>query len=272
MKARNATSAFTLMELLVVIGIIIILASIMVPAVNALTKGSAQKQAVNTISVYLAAARTQAIAEGRQVGVVFFEDPQNTNQTAMQICAETASKFGGASNAIEFTTFSGTDTKIQYLPRGVRVATLSGGAAISISENATGAQTRAIIFDPQGQLVLRNGLSVAAYAGAATYAAGDVVTDGTDTYMSLQSGNTGNALSVAEFWRKVPWHFDTDYSSATTGPDYGFPAYGFSSPGVFVFDNTEFTANTSTPADRFTWLRNHADVVLINLNTGAVIR
>lgn len=268
MACKKESSAFTLVELLVVIGIIALLAGIMIPVVSTLTKGNSQKQAVNTISAYISAARTRAIAEGRQVGVVFFEDLQNANQTAIQICVERNTKL--TSGGVEFTSFDAADTRIEYLPRGIRVATLNDGASVGWANNTSPSnKTRVIIFDAQGQLVLRNGLCVEEYA-AGTYRAGTILRatgdSPKDIYLSLQDNNA-SALTNTAYWRIVPWHFDADYTDELR------QSYGTSAPGIFVFDYNEFNnSGASNDTDRATWLQQNADILVINANTGAVIR
>jgi prepilin-type N-terminal cleavage/methylation domain-containing protein len=67
--------AFTLLELLVVIGIISILLVAVVPAVNSLSKSSGRKSAVKMLLGGLEQARFQAIKDGRAAYVVFAAQP-----------------------------------------------------------------------------------------------------------------------------------------------------------------------------------------------------
>ena len=70
MKAWHPKSerreAFTLLELLIVIGIIVVLAAITVPAIKGLTKSNDNGQSVNLVRAMLSSAR--AIAVSQQVG------------------------------------------------------------------------------------------------------------------------------------------------------------------------------------------------------------
>jgi prepilin-type N-terminal cleavage/methylation domain-containing protein len=111
-KTTRRPRAFTLIELLVVIVVMVILMAITMPAIKSLTRNNNQKQAVNQITAMLANARSNAIATGRQTGVVFYEEtaanvsPANPNQTAAQMITEDpnqaqyASQLGTSSNTI----------------------------------------------------------------------------------------------------------------------------------------------------------------------------
>lgn len=231
--------AFTLVELLTVIGIIVILASIMVPVVNTLTKGNSQKQAVNVISTYLSAARAIAMSEGRHVGVVFYEDSSDTNQTAMQLVGETS--YSASTYVMSFDALK--DKFPQFLPRGVKVGTLDDSATSTFRSDmdvsgTPNTSSRIILFDGNGQLTLTNGL---AYA----------------------TSSTTTTLAQRQSWQL----------NATSGN----LANGVSSPGVVIYDANELKAyddsqETHDSATRAAWIKAHADVLVINANTGMVIR
>ena len=76
---------FTLAELLVVSMIIVLMLSLVAPAVTGMLRGNAQSQALNLIRAQLATARSVAISQHRQAGLVFFADDSNKDLTAMQI-------------------------------------------------------------------------------------------------------------------------------------------------------------------------------------------
>src|ERR1700693_2696656 len=67
----SAHRGFTLLELLVVIGIISILLVAIVPAVNSLSKSSGRKAAVNNLLGAIEQARVQAIKDGQAAYLVF---------------------------------------------------------------------------------------------------------------------------------------------------------------------------------------------------------
>lgn len=75
---------FTLIEILVVLGIVTLVAALGVPVYNALSGTRSIEAAQNQVSAYLGQARTIAINEGKSAGVLFYVDPA-TERTAMAI-------------------------------------------------------------------------------------------------------------------------------------------------------------------------------------------
>src|SRR4051794_11708857 len=93
-RTRERRAAFTMIELLVVMAVIIILGAIAVPAAAAMGKDNSRAQARNQIRAVLAQARGLAIARHVQAGVVIFREtpkysmPVHGDQMAMQIFVE----------------------------------------------------------------------------------------------------------------------------------------------------------------------------------------
>jgi type II secretory pathway pseudopilin PulG len=71
---RRATRGFTLTELLVVIGIIILVTLLAIPAFRAMTGNRSTEAAQNQISGYLTRARTEALGLEEPRGVLFYRD------------------------------------------------------------------------------------------------------------------------------------------------------------------------------------------------------
>src|SRR3954471_1523199 len=69
--AKQASLAFTLLELLVVIGILTILLVAIVPAVNSLSKSSGRKAAVSNLLGVLEQARALAVKDSHATYIVF---------------------------------------------------------------------------------------------------------------------------------------------------------------------------------------------------------
>jgi prepilin-type N-terminal cleavage/methylation domain-containing protein len=241
--------AFTLIELLVVIAVMIILMAAMLPAIKSMTRNNNQKQAVNQITIMLAQARSVAISQRRQTGVVFFEEtaanasPYTPSQTAAQIFIEdpdqTTTKYPTPRDP-DNTFFIQYAAKT-YLPVGVMVATLNDATAKQITTGGSASGScRAIMFDSNGQLVLRNGLARANLAGA-----------------------PGVAPRVYG-----DWNFNSKGTSASSAA---------SSPGLVIFGKKDYEAQgfTSTAASQTaaaTWVQQHSDVIVVNAYTGQVIR
>ncbi len=71
----SARRAFTLTEILVVIGIIVLLIAVAVPTLSSLTGGKSIEGAQNQLSAALGRARAEAIGVQKRTGVMLFLDP-----------------------------------------------------------------------------------------------------------------------------------------------------------------------------------------------------
>src|ERR1700683_411602 len=82
LRRRIFSRAFTLVEMLTVLSIIVVVLAIIIPVWNTLIGNSTIPNAENLISVTLATARADALYNHQTIGVVFFIDPK-TSQSAM---------------------------------------------------------------------------------------------------------------------------------------------------------------------------------------------
>ena len=82
---RFKRSAFTLNELLIVIGLMILAMSLALPAFNAISGARSVEASENQVSAYLAAARADAIGVQEPRGVIFFEEPGGGRTVMAQI-------------------------------------------------------------------------------------------------------------------------------------------------------------------------------------------
>lgn len=90
MKKRGAIlsrerKAFTLLELLVVMAIVILLASMAVPAFNSITVGSNLNRAGQIVGDQIALARQEAVTKNREVQVRFYDVATNQSWRGIQI-------------------------------------------------------------------------------------------------------------------------------------------------------------------------------------------
>lgn len=240
---------FTLIELLAVIGIIILLVGLSIPAIKSLSKSNDNSQAVNLVRSMITNARSIAISQHRPAGVVFFEEtptysmPVNGGQTAMQIFVENYGQTNSAAGITEYTYYSSTR---QYLPAGIRLAALTDIAAASVETgDATSSRpARAILFDANGELVLRGGLGTAMATGPVPA--------------------TGKYPQAYGDWGFVNRSSGLLWSGAAGN--------AYSSPGFFLYNKAEFDAQPTDPLVRAAWLKKNAGVVIVNGNTGGVLR
>lgn len=78
--ALNSRRGLTLIELVVVVGLLVLLAAIALPTIQLAVEGRRVREAARAMNVYLGAARNRAMATGRSVGVVlqrFATEPGN---------------------------------------------------------------------------------------------------------------------------------------------------------------------------------------------------
>jgi type II secretory pathway pseudopilin PulG len=240
---RPRSRAFTLIELLAVIGIIILLVGITIPAIKSLSKSNDQSQSVNLVRSMISTARAIAISQHRPVGVVFFEEsptyslPVNSNRTAMQLFIEDYNQV----SVVAGTRYVYYSTAREYLPAGVKLASLSdAGSFVEAGDPTSTSPARAILFDANGQLLLRGGLC-----------------------SWLTNGGTAGQYPKAY----GDWNF-IGYSTGNL-PN-GQPGNSYSSPGFFLFSKAEYDAQPA--ASKAAWLKKNASVIIVNSNTGGVLR
>lgn len=174
MKANNR-QAFTLVEMLVVMGIIVLAIALAVPALKYLTGSKSEQAAQNAVSAMLARARSDAVALQQPQGVLFTIDQANDRVTLYQVVQ--AFQQGG----ITFLDLT-PDRDPLVLPPGVRAWTIKDTFVVppakdpfpnytylGFNNNTTGTASNAytaiavtdkallggvILFDAQGNLLV----------------------------------------------------------------------------------------------------------------------
>jgi uncharacterized protein (TIGR02596 family) len=119
-------SAFTLTELLVVVAIIVIMATLMGPTLNSALRGTSLTQGADKVIGVLSLARQTAITKGQTVEVRFYsyKDPETPGDTG-QYHALQAFSVDDAGNKVPLL-------KAQALPQTVVMATNTlGGSSVS---------------------------------------------------------------------------------------------------------------------------------------------
>src|SRR4051812_11134432 len=112
-------AAFTLTEILIVIGIIVLLIALAVPAFSLITGGKSIEGATNQLSAALGRARAQAIGLQKPTGVLFFVEPRSQRVT-MGIVTQS-----DAVNSGELIWLDLADSDFMPLPAGITVETLA---------------------------------------------------------------------------------------------------------------------------------------------------
>lgn len=127
----KSRAAFSLIELLTVMGVVGLLMSLAVPALSNMTKGSQMNQALIEVTETLEQARQFATAQNTYVWVVFNDAAAGTDEQVRM--ATLVSKSGGDLNSwgTDDTTTSSAQTRLISKPRTFNQVKLSGAGAFT---------------------------------------------------------------------------------------------------------------------------------------------
>jgi Tfp pilus assembly protein FimT len=157
---RSSCGGFTITELLLVIGIIVLVAIVAVPAFRAMTGSRSSESALNQMSAVLARARTEALGLQQPRGIFFYKD-LSTGRTGMAMVYAT----NGAEPyeldlapdhdpvllpvgvGLQFLDNQTSATDDKYIGFNTRVDSASNTAATVVPYG------QVILFDGQGRLV-----------------------------------------------------------------------------------------------------------------------
>ncbi len=267
--ASTIRRAFTLIELMVVMGIVVLIIAVSLPAIKAMTKGNDTGQAAAMLSSLISHARSIAISQGRMAAVVLYEEgaglspPQPANRTsALFLVEDRTNTTAVPAGFIRFYPLP--DSTVQHLPVGAKIASFntdtSGNTRLFADSSVLAANTnkvRVVVFDNGGQLVLSGGIAI-------------------DTNPGRMTTNFNSSLDTT--YGVPAWQVilkDTLLVDINTVPTATQIPLSASSPGFVIYSNEEFNnANpTGTPIDtQNQWLIQHAKVLVINAYTGTVIQ
>ncbi len=141
--ARPHPAGFTLIELIVVIGIIAIMLGAGIPAINSLSKSGGRKAALSNLMGALEQARTEAIKSGRTTYLVFPDDIPGA-------AATTLDRYAFRSYAIfqddpENPTVPRQVSNWKTLPTGVSIRSGTANGTLGFLAN-----TKQFAFNPTG--------------------------------------------------------------------------------------------------------------------------
>ena len=269
---QRRRAAFTLVELLTVIAIMVIIAAVSIPAFAALFANNNMVQAQNQLSAAIAETRSLALQNHTEVALIFFEEPGHTDETAFAYEQESPGQGGQGATGITQYFQPIPQQSVQYLPKGVYVATLVASSTNSLgtynsdsgfamppqqlpampptiaeyqpnggpSPNA--APLRAIVFDGNGHLTILNSMVLQ------------------EPEQIDQPGTT----------TAITWWTGLGTGTANTGE-----AFGPSSPGFVLYEPANWPnplqvgGVTVTPG---AYLAANSDVTMVSTYTGNVIQ
>ena len=166
--------AFTLTELLIVMGVIILAVTLAIPAIRALTGSRSEQAAQNTLSAFLARARTDAIGLQKVQGVLFFLDPANNRATCVQVMEVPITTSPPAPQRVDRDGIVYLDVTpdhdVMVLPAGILPLTLKESSQNPVAglyptnrylgfnnyENGPVRVGGVILFDAEGRAVVRS--------------------------------------------------------------------------------------------------------------------
>jgi len=245
--------AFTLTELLVVIGIIVIMLALAVPLFNIFHGGRSVEAGENIVSSMLQRARARAIWTQERRGVFFFTDQGGSGKTAMVMVR----MLDVGPNALELDE---ANPELEYLPAGVGAAFMQSKVLPKGSTPPTGTAPPTD-YKPFG-LILFDGLGRT--EGLARYQL--AIQTGTTALISQYGYNIegqGNVIGQPN----VPGGLGTDPNQ----PE-------FTSVAVGLFDNTKLgdlggPPNTTTfQPQQQPWLEQNVLALVVNRYNGTLFR
>src|ERR1700730_12319586 len=149
-KLRHAGrrgSGFSLIELMVVVGIIVLIAAAAMPAFRFITGARSTDSAANIASAMVARARNQALTDHRGSGVFFFLDPL-TDPTTMALIHQGGDKESDPDFATYKGWTQGRGAALAQRDRGPRDANLGNVNVIYLASTGTQEASFVLHLDP----------------------------------------------------------------------------------------------------------------------------
>jgi type II secretory pathway pseudopilin PulG len=293
-SARHA--AFTLIEMMIVMGIIILAISLAIPAIRILTGSRSEQAAQNTVAAYVASARADAVGLQDVEGVLFYLDPATDRVTCVEVAqsivpvSATPDVAGVVYLDLVAGAHPGQSRDALPLPPGIRLMTIKD----SIPSNSTYTEPFAL------NSIAPRYLGYNIYPPAATpmtRLGGVILFDGNGRLYTGRYGfrfvNAGTAtpLGALVFGTTVPTS-NWPSSATTTQALFGQVAFAMfdretflnqhdaSSPPNPFLDNNQDKSGTNNvnPADgpnaqqQDWWLDTNTTPILVNRHNGTLIR
>ena len=202
---RHTAAAFTLVELLAVVGIMGLLAAVAVPALKGLTGSGGRKQALSQVMGALEIARNTAISTGTNAAVIF---PDRNFASEPYRYRSMAVVTWDATNTNSVTTNSMLGSWIT-LPQGIvlhdaqinQLRALTNTTALRIPPFTTPTNTmnlRAIVFQSDGALEESYYTDILTLDGISIYE-GAVINNFTTTTNTSKQTNNVETITVAHY-------------------------------------------------------------------------
>jgi prepilin-type N-terminal cleavage/methylation domain-containing protein len=284
---RAAPAAFTLTEMLVVIGIIVLVALLAIPSFRALSGGRSTEAAQNVVSAVLSRARTEALGLQQARGVLFYRDTES-GRVAMTFVRST--EVESADSPVSVAAYRldlVPDRDVVLLPQGVGIQFIDDEP-----------DDRYVGFNTRTDSGSTNNETVVPYGGVVMFdTKGRLVSD-TYAFRLSYPGPPARASELARFLMDDPARGGGTPTVVDPTP------LPFSKIGFVLFDEEEFAAvfregreadtteendsqvdervtfgtptnpagGTPDEADEEMWLDENAVPILINRYNGTLVR
>ena len=272
-KSRRA--AFTMVELLTVLAIMVIVAAISIPAFAAIFAGNNMVQAKNQLSVAVAGARTLAIQNHTDVALIFFEEPGHTGESAYAYEQASSGQSGSPSATTYFQPMP--QESVQYLPKGVYIATLVGTSnSYGVYNSDTG-----FAVPPQQLPAIAGGVATVYQPNSSAVGSNQaaplraIVFDGNGHLAILSSMVLQEPEQIDQPGTTNPVTWWTGIGTGTTKTG---EAFGPSAPGFVLYEPANWPnplpndPSTGAPYTPGAYLAANSDITMVSTYTGNVIQ
>jgi prepilin-type N-terminal cleavage/methylation domain-containing protein len=271
-SSRPHRSGFTLTELMIVIGIIVLFVTLALPAFNLISGSRSIGGAENIVAALVGRARAEAIGNDTNRGVAFYLDVATNRYYAAIVAAPTFSEWNNATTYSQYQYVTVTPTAVTApatVPPPIRYFVAMYNAAANVGQNPTIATTFWTECDPYvldaaadtdivalpygvGAEVINNSSMSSTGRASSGYLSMGVLLFGPSGGLSLsrvslaQSGKIGAA---ANFNQNIPYYVAPPYSGLLTASTIagnpntpnqqkGLPLTG--AIGLVLFDKQSF--------------------------------
>jgi prepilin-type N-terminal cleavage/methylation domain-containing protein len=276
-RRHRRSAAFTLVELLTVIAIMVIVAAISIPAFAVMFAGNNMVQAKNQLSAAVAGARTLAIDNHTEVALIFFEEPGHTAETAYAYEQLSPGQGGQGTGTTQYFQPMPQES-VQYLPKGVYVATLVGTADSYGVNNADNGfamppqQLPAIIGTGASATITFTQPNNTTWANSSTNQAAPlraIVFDGNGHLIIVNSMITQEPEQIDQPGLTSPM---TWWNGIGTGTPNNDEYFGPSAPGFVLYQPGNWPNPLPGGDSPGAYLAANSDITMISTYTGNVIQ
>jgi prepilin-type N-terminal cleavage/methylation domain-containing protein len=293
-------AGFSLVELLVVIGLVVVILALAMPAFNFITGSRSVDGATNLVSAFLGRARAEALDRGKVTGVLFYIDPA-TERRGMTLVTETNAKYTSAGAEVDNPNI---DVYLDLLPdrepillqTGIDVQVVDNG-----SKNAANSALTAPYWDRYlgfNSAVIRATDPPSGQLNAIIRCGGVILFDRAGKLVSLKYAfrcSNGDVLASTELTQLGLFLTGADPAAASATPDVMPKPSAANDPDTFIrsqlglvlfeqelFDNAGWSLadyEIAKPAVTVqgesaeeAWLDENATPLLINRYNGTLVR